>query len=96
MGLSNVELPRAGSITHEHLLSIVHSESRRFSHRCVRVLDIGCGNGHLIAYFVEALRLLDPGTTFEMHGFDVEDPGVQERGFFNSSEELFFFAQNSS
>lgn len=67
---------------HIHLLSILHSESSRFSRGAVvRVLDAGCGGGLLIASLLENLSQWNPSLCFEFHGFDVSDHGVQTRGF---------------
>jgi len=48
--------------THRHLLAALLTEARaRFPEGVtVRVLDAGCGNGHLIADLHRALAALDP------------------------------------
>ncbi|OQW92598.1 MAG: hypothetical protein BWK78_01245, partial [Thiotrichaceae bacterium IS1] len=67
-------LTQAKSLTHEHLLSIINTESIRFPEdRVVRILDAGCGNGNLISYLFENLQELKSPLTFEIHGFDVSD-----------------------
>jgi SAM-dependent methyltransferase len=71
------------SITHAHLLSIVHTE---MSYRCppdavVRLLDAGCGDGELIIYLAKNLPLLHKSLHFEIYGFDVSNHGVQKDGF---------------
>ena len=77
---------RATTITYEHLLSIINTEVKRFSKReTVRVLDIGRGDGHLLAYLRENLPKLNPAMTFEIYGFDVKDHGVQKDGFLNNT-----------
>ena len=45
----------AKSITHEHLLSVVHTEMsvRCVSDSVVRLLDAGCGDGELIIYLAK-------------------------------------------
>ncbi len=79
-------IKRADSITHQHLLSVVHTElTRRGTQwaRPLRLLDAGCGNGHLIAYLQENLPLLQPDIVIEIYGFDVGDHGVQKSDFFD-------------
>src|SRR5438093_8535329 len=85
--MSEVRVPsslaRPASVTHQHLLAIVSTEcARRGSNgRTVRVLDVGCGDGRLIAYLMENLALLNPALRFELFGMDVVEPGVQLTGF---------------
>ena len=75
-------ISKAKSVTHEHLLSIIHTEARRFPHRhAVRILDVGCGDGNFIAYLMGNLELLNPSITSEIYGFDVYDHGVQQDDF---------------
>lgn len=65
-------LPRAKSITHLHLLSIINSQVLDVpSGSIVRVLDAGCGRGDLIAYLHKGLSALRPDLRFEVYGFDV-------------------------
>jgi len=75
-------ISKAKSITHEHLLSIIRTEARRFPHRhAVRILDVGCGDGSLIGYLTGTLEVFNPSITFEIYGFDVYDHGVQQDDF---------------
>jgi SAM-dependent methyltransferase len=75
-------LSEAKSITHEHLLSIINTESHRFGDgSSIRLLDMGCGDGELIVYLAKNLPLLNKSLVFEVYGFDVYDHGVQKRGF---------------
>ena len=61
-------------VAHLHLLSVVNTESYRFpTGETVRILDAGCGAGHLIAFLADKLPRLRPGLTFELYGFDVTD-----------------------
>jgi N-acetylglucosaminyl-diphospho-decaprenol L-rhamnosyltransferase len=71
-----------GSLTHLHLLAALRAELCSFnSSKPVLVLDAGCGLGALVGYLHSTLHELEPGRSFEIHGFDVADPGVQKPGF---------------
>ncbi|UUN26029.1 class I SAM-dependent methyltransferase [Streptomyces sp. FIT100] len=62
------------SLTHQHLLAAVNTElSRRTGCGTVRILDVGCGKGDLIAFLQAGLTDLNPGADIEVHGFDVTD-----------------------
>ncbi|BDU72276.1 class I SAM-dependent methyltransferase [Mesoterricola silvestris] len=62
------------SITHLHLLAIILTELGRFEGApVIRILDLGCGNGHLMAYLQDLLPARFPGRTFEVWGHDVEE-----------------------
>ncbi|OEU78156.1 MAG: hypothetical protein BA872_01295 [Desulfobacterales bacterium C00003060] len=74
-------IPKAESITHLHLLSIVNTEIRKTKKPLIRILDVGCGNGHLIAYMTQALVSLCPSTEFEIYGLDVNDSSVQSENY---------------
>jgi len=72
---------KATSVTHEHLLSVVNTEAARFSPGTLRVLDVGCGHGELLAYLVSNLPLLRPSLQLECYGFDVSDSGMMPVNF---------------
>ncbi|BCW99707.1 MAG: hypothetical protein KatS3mg024_2534 [Armatimonadota bacterium] len=75
-------IPRASSITHQHIVSVVNTEFCQVTPgRTVRILDAGCGNGKLIAYLTRALGVLQPSVAWEIYGFDVHDHGVQAQGY---------------
>jgi SAM-dependent methyltransferase len=77
---------RATSITHQHILAVIVTELKhRRTEGPVRILDVGCGNGKLIAFLHSNLPILLPFLTFELHGFDVNDHGVQKTGYFDST-----------
>lgn len=65
-------IPKAKSVTHVHLLAIVNTLIQNVSKKStVRVLDVGCGQGDLIAYLHNSLRLLRPGIECQIYGYDV-------------------------
>jgi SAM-dependent methyltransferase len=79
-------LEKGISVTHEHLLSILNTEARCSSDAPrFRILDAGCGDGVLLAYLASKLPLLIPNASFELHGFDVDDHGVQTADFLKST-----------
>jgi SAM-dependent methyltransferase len=79
-------IQRAESITHEHILSIINSERDRFCEQdSVRILDVGCGNCHLISYLNTNLAILNSSANYQIYGLDVVDHGVQKEGFFDKS-----------
>lgn len=80
----------AASITHQHLLAVVNTETRRRPPAApvVRVLDLGCGDGRLLAYLAENLPVLNPNLDFELYGLDVHDSSVQVPGFFDRAHAL--------
>ncbi len=80
-------LPKARSVTHQHLLGVVNTLVRHALHgrETIHILDAGCGNGQLIRYLHECLHVLHPGKCFVIHGFDVSDHGVQSEGFLSEA-----------
>lgn len=81
--LPNGRRPR--SLTHVHLARVIEAEAPCYLNRPLRVLDAGCGSGHLIDYIQSFLMALNPPMEVELHGFDVSDPGVQSAGFFEGA-----------
>ena len=69
---------RATSVTHQHLLSVLATELK--TRPTIRVLDIGCGRGALIAYLHQGLSCLFPESTIELYGFDQAGHGAQTAG----------------
>lgn len=62
------------SVTHSHLLSILVTEMERCGEApVIRILDLGCGRGHMLAFLHEHLTERFPGRTFEFWGHDVAD-----------------------
>lgn len=76
----------AKSITHQHLLSVVNTQWRQNpSGQALRLLDLGCGDGSLLAYLTRSLPQLNPEMRLELYGFDVHDHGVQQEGFLDQT-----------
>jgi SAM-dependent methyltransferase len=73
---------KPASTTHVHLLAVINSELSRWPHGAtLRVLDVGCGDGRLLAYLARELSRLHAGLPIEYYGIDVHDHGVQMQGF---------------
>jgi SAM-dependent methyltransferase len=47
----------------------------------VRVLDMGCGDAHMLAYLAHQLPAWNPDHTFEFYGFEVGDIGWRGDGY---------------
>jgi SAM-dependent methyltransferase len=43
----------------------------------VRILDVGCGRGHFLAYASNVLPILHPEIGFEFYGYDVREHGAR-------------------
>lgn len=70
------QLPSAKSTTHLHLLSALNTELGHAPSGKLRLLDVGCGGGDLLAYLVRSLPILHPSVELECFGFDVSDSGM--------------------
>jgi SAM-dependent methyltransferase len=69
----------AVSTTHQHIAAVLHTllePSPRSN--TVRILDVGCGDGRLLAHLLDALPKLRPDLSFEVFGLDISDAGQQE------------------
>src|SRR5579872_1774211 len=75
---------RPRSLTHVHLARVLAAEIQRTRRppSSIRILDVGCGNGHLIEYLYAALKFAFPCHSIDLYGIDVHDHGVQKQGFF--------------
>lgn len=74
------------SVTHAHLVLCAARELvRRPATGTARVLDVGCGNGNLLAAVTRFLPGLI-GRPVDPRGFDVDDVAVQRRGFLAETE----------
>lgn len=73
------------SVTQLHLMGIVYDiinrEHRQPPHQTVRILDVGCGNGHLIGLLQTQLSLAFPECKIELSGIDIVDFGVQTKAY---------------
>lgn len=76
-----MQVARAKSLTHEHLLSIINTEAGRAPHGRLRLLDVGCGRGDFLVYLIRNLPLLRPSLELECYGLDVSDSGMMPPGF---------------
>jgi SAM-dependent methyltransferase len=77
-------LPAPASVTHLHLLAALNSKLKALPGGSgpIRLCDMGCGDGALLAYLATCLPVLNPERSFEFYGVDVADSGVQAAGFF--------------
>ena len=74
------------SITYHHLCAVINTEiERRVVPPVIRILDMGCGNGQLIAFLQRKLHQLNNNIKFEIYGFDVVDSNVQVPTYFDST-----------
>lgn len=82
-------LPIPSSITHQHLLSVINTllDKKQYG-SVVRILDVGCGDGKLIAYLLKSLPILRPDLQFWIGGLDVEDEHVQEANYAQNTVKL--------
>ena len=71
------EIRRPESLTHQHLVAMINTAlADRIDHRdSVTILDLGCGDGHLIDFIISALGRLRPDIRFDVFGLDVHDAG---------------------
>ena len=71
------------SVTYHHLFAVLNTEiEKRSVPPVIRVLDMGCGNGQLIAFLQRNLHQLRENSKFEIYGFDVMDSNVQDSAYF--------------
>src|SRR6267142_2175470 len=74
-------IARAESLTHEHLLCVIATEAQDHSYDRLSVLDLGCGEGRMLAYFAANLPRLLLGVNVSLYGLVAHDVGVQGSGF---------------
>ena len=76
-----ISLPQHHSVTHLHIFSCLNtlfSDELKAGAGPFRILDIGCGNGRLMAYLHTAMCVAAPHRHVEIYGFDVGEQGFGE------------------
>lgn len=71
----------SGPVAHAHFAAIIRamlSDSARPVRETFRILDIGCGDGRLVAYLQKTLADDFPDLDIQVFGFDVEDQGYND------------------
>ncbi len=65
------------SLTHQHLVAVMNTILAHKTERTtpVSILDMGCGNGHLMDFVLSTLSELRPEFCFLVYGLDVNDWG---------------------
>jgi SAM-dependent methyltransferase len=82
-------LKKSISINYLHILGVLKSEMNRFNGMSsVRILDLGCGNGHLIAYLYENLQASFPEISLSIWGHDVSDYEASAEGYMKNTQEF--------
>ncbi len=76
------------NITHLHILSILSSEIRTNKNAHIKIVDMGCGDGHLLLYLQSSLSEKFSDKIIEVVGFDVSDSLVQTQHFFQNTIEF--------
>lgn len=80
------------SVTHQHLLTamvtLLENGTIRPREGKLRVLDIGCGDGQLVAFLHDRLREALPGVKVELHGFDIGEQGYNDGGQFDMAAQM--------
>lgn len=88
------QTPVAKNFSHQCILAFVNTKVAAIAQsKKIRILDVGCGNGELIAFLSDCLPLLNPGLEFEFHGLDVTDSNVQAGGFFEGTVRMLLERQ---
>ncbi|MGI5287081.1 class I SAM-dependent methyltransferase [Nonomuraea polychroma] len=74
------------SLTHQHLLTAVKTEIQGGRRQGpLRVLDAGCGDGHLMAFLQAHLTRLLPNRVIDVHGFEVHDSQSHRPNFIETT-----------
>lgn len=79
-------MPEAGlakhSLAHQHIFTVIRTliaEGRLTSQAGIlRVLDVGCGDGRLMAALVDLAERHLPGVALDVHGFDIGEHGFSD------------------
>jgi SAM-dependent methyltransferase len=87
MGSMSTGVAPAGSITHQHIVAIINTLLGPLpSNDTIRILDLGCGTGELLAHMLSALNTLRQGLQVEVFGLDVSDAGQHDSGYFDQTK----------
>jgi ubiquinone/menaquinone biosynthesis C-methylase UbiE len=74
------------SITYNHIYASLVSEiENNISKNEINIVDMGCGDGKLIAFLQSNLLQIFPNVTFYIRGFDVSDSSVQNGEYFGKT-----------
>jgi len=77
------------SMTYHHLCAVINTVLKeQSSPALIRILDMGCGSGQLIAFLQNELPHLREDIHFELFGFDVADSHVQASDYFGATLSL--------
>ena len=70
---------------HHHICGVINTELSGRTDSPIRILDVGCGDGRLIAFLQRQLTRLKDGIYLEIYGYDVDDSAVQAPAFFEEA-----------
>lgn len=77
------------SITHLHLYAAINTiltySNDYKSKSSIRILDVGCGSGLMLSFFVQEIGKMHPTIKFSFFGIDVDDSSVQQKGYFSET-----------
>jgi len=82
---SRIGLKQTEGVVYHHLCAIVETSLRRSSKNngeAIRIVDLGCGSGRLMALLHKRLTAEFPNLSIEILGFDVGESKVQPESFF--------------
>jgi 2-polyprenyl-3-methyl-5-hydroxy-6-metoxy-1,4-benzoquinol methylase len=81
-GIQAPEVARTVPVTHRHIFTVLRTllsnGSVLSTDRPLRILDIGCGDGHLIDSVMNLSASEMPGQPIEVYGFDIGEQGYQD------------------
>ena len=79
-------------MTHHHLCAVINTILKEQpAAPSIRILDMGCGSGQLMAFLQRKLSQLREDLKIELYGFDVSDSQVQAPGYFHNT--IYFLQQ---
>jgi SAM-dependent methyltransferase len=74
------------SMTHHHICAVINTTLKeQAGPSLIRILDMGCGDGQLMAFLQSRLSHFREDLTFELYGFDVQDSHVQAPDYFHNT-----------